>query len=189
MSAPTRFTAASAQKAFSAKIRRIVQQPLFGIQGSFRPSGARLFQNFRPAATISNCSNNYGPYQFPEKLIPLIILNALEGKQLPVYGDGKNIRDWLYVEDHCEAIWTIMTSGRIGETYNVGGKAEMQNIIIVQMICDILDEIRPATDRKSRRQLITFVKDRPGHDRRYAIDFAKIKEELAWMPKESFNQV
>ena len=137
--------------------------------------------------TISNCSNNYGPYQFPEKLIPLVILNALEGKPLPVYGDGKNIRDWLYVEDHCDAIWTIMMSGRIGETYNVGGNAEMENILIVQMICDILDEIKPATDGKPRRKLITFVSDRPGHDRRYAIDFAKLKAELGWSPRESFK--
>ena len=144
------------------------------------------YKTFSLPSTISNCSNNYGPYQFPEKLIPLIVLNALEGKALPVYGDGKNVRDWLYVEDHCEAIWTIMTTGRIGETYNVGGKAEMENIIIVQMICDILDEIQPVTNGKSRRELITFVKDRPGHDRRYAIDFSKINKELNWSPKESF---
>jgi dTDP-glucose 4,6-dehydratase len=145
------------------------------------------YKTFGMPATISNCSNNYGPYQFPEKLIPLIVLNALEGKPLPVYGDGKNVRDWLYVEDHCDAIWTIMTSGRTGETYNVGGNAEMENILIVQMICDILDEIKPAADRKPRRRLITFVQDRPGHDRRYAIDFAKIKKELGWSPKESFK--
>jgi dTDP-glucose 4,6-dehydratase len=145
------------------------------------------YKTFALPATISNCSNNYGPYQFPEKLIPLIVLNALEGKQLPVYGDGKNVRDWLYVEDHCEAIWTIMKSGQTGETYNVGGNAEMENILIVQMICDILDEITPAKDGNPRRQLITFVKDRPGHDRRYAIDFAKLKKELGWTPKESFQ--
>jgi len=145
------------------------------------------YKTFGLPATISNCSNNYGPYQFPEKLIPLIVLNALEEKQLPVYGDGKNVRDWLFVEDHCEAIWTIMKSGRIGETYNVGGNAEMENIIIVQMICDILDEIKPAKDGKSRRRLITFVQDRPGHDRRYAIDFTKLKKELGWSPRESFK--
>jgi dTDP-glucose 4,6-dehydratase len=145
------------------------------------------YKTFALPSTISNCSNNYGPYQFPEKLIPLIVLNALEGKPLPVYGDGKNVRDWLYVEDHCEAIWTIMKSGRTGETYNVGGNAEMENILIVQMICDILDEIKPTKDGKHRRQLITFVKDRPGHDRRYAIDFAKLKKELGWTPKESFK--
>ena len=145
------------------------------------------YKTFGLPATISNCSNNYGPYQFPEKLIPLIVLNALQEKQLPVYGDGKNVRDWLFVEDHCEAIWTIMKSGRIGETYNVGGNAEMENIIIVQMICDILDEIKPAKDGKSRRRLITFVQDRPGHDRRYAIDFTKLKKELGWSPRESFK--
>jgi dTDP-glucose 4,6-dehydratase len=144
-------------------------------------------ETFGLPTTISNCSNNYGPYQFPEKLIPLVILNALEGKPLPVYGDGKNIRDWLYVEDHCDAIWKIMKSGVIGETYNVGGNAEMENILIVQMICDILDEIKPANDGKTRRQLITFVSDRPGHDRRYAIDFAKLNTELGWSPRESFK--
>jgi dTDP-glucose 4,6-dehydratase len=145
------------------------------------------YKTFGLPTTISNCSNNYGPYQFPEKLIPLVILNALEGKPLPVYGDGKNVRDWLYVEDHCEAIWTIMTSGLIGETYNVGGNAEMENILIVQLICDILDEIKPATDGKPRRQLVTFVSDRPGHDRRYAIDFTKLNTELGWSPRESFK--
>src|ERR1035437_1783313 len=145
------------------------------------------YKTFGLPTTISNCSNNYGPYQFPEKLIPLVILNALEGKPLPVYGDGKNVRDWLYVEDHCDAIWTIMNSGVIGETYNIGGNAEMENILIVQLICDILDEIKPATDGKPRRQLITFVSDRPGHDRRYAIDFTKLKAELGWSPQESFK--
>ena len=137
--------------------------------------------------TISNCSNNYGPYQFPEKLFPLIILNALEGKSLPVYGDGLNVRDWLYVRDHCTAIWTIMRHGKRGETYNVGGNSEMENIRIVEMICDILDDLPvPALDAP-RRNLITFVKDRPGHDRRYAIDFSKLREELGWAPEESFE--
>jgi len=132
--------------------------------------------------TISNCSNNYGPYQFPEKLIPLIILNALEGKSLPVYGDGKNVRDWLYVRDHCTAIWRIMKQGKNGETYNVGGNSEMENIKLVEMICDVLDEMNRLPDKRSRRDLITFVKDRPGHDRRYAIDFGKLKQELNWFP-------
>ncbi len=136
--------------------------------------------------TISNCSNNYGPYQFPEKLIPLIILNAKEGKTLPVYGDGRNVRDWLYVEDHCDAIWTIMKSGRRGETYNIGGNMEMENIAIVEMICDIMDEWED-NGGTSRRNLINFVKDRPGHDRRYAIDFTKLREELGWTPSESFE--
>jgi dTDP-glucose 4,6-dehydratase len=136
--------------------------------------------------TVSNCSNNYGPYQFPEKLIPLVISNALEGKPLPVYGDGKNVRDWLYVEDHCEAIWTIMQKGRRGDTYNIGGRAEMENITIVRMICDILDEIASPLPDRARQELITFVTDRPGHDRRYAIDFEKLQRELHWAPRETF---
>jgi len=137
--------------------------------------------------TISNCSNNYGPYQFPEKLIPLMILNALQWEKLPVYGDGKNIRDWLYVEDHCDAIWTIMQSGRRGETYNIGGNTEIENIRIVEMICDILDDIPDRKGNRSRRDLITFVQDRPGHDRRYAIDFSKLSREMNWFPRESFE--
>ena len=136
--------------------------------------------------TISNCSNNYGPYQFPEKLIPLMILNALDGKPLPVYGDGKNVRDWLYVTDHCKAIWKIMTDGKRGETYNIGGNNEVENIKIVENICDILDEIVEDESPKPHRQLITFVQDRPGHDRRYAIDFSKLRRELGWVPEESF---
>jgi len=135
--------------------------------------------------TLSNCSNNYGPYQFPEKLIPLMILNALEGEPLPVYGDGRNIRDWLYVKDHCKAVWTIMKEGRRGETYNIGGRCEMYNIDVVRMICDLLGQIKPGG--KSGRHLITFVKDRPGHDLRYAIDFSKLEKELGWTPAESFE--
>lgn len=138
--------------------------------------------------TISNCSNNYGPYQFPEKLIPLIILNASEYRELPVYGDGKNIRDWLYVDDHCNAIWSILNNGKNGETYNVGGNTEMTNIAIVETICDMfdeIDEIGPYTN--SRRNCIKFVKDRPGHDMRYAIDSSKLQKELQWVPAESFS--
>ena len=137
--------------------------------------------------TISNCSNNYGPYQFPEKLIPLIILNALQGKALPVYGDGKNVRDWLYVTDHCEAIWKIMRDGQRGATYNIGGNTEKPNIDVVETICDILDETAADTGIGPRRGLITFVTDRPGHDRRYAIDATKLKQELGWVPAESFE--
>lgn len=145
------------------------------------------YKTYDLPVTISNCSNNYGPYQFPEKLIPLILLNALEGKPLPVYGDGKNVRDWLYVKDHCIAIWKIMKTGKRGETYNIGGDNELENITLVEMICDILDEIQKDNDKGSRRELITFVKDRPGHDRRYAIDFAKLKKDMGWTPEESFE--
>jgi dTDP-glucose 4,6-dehydratase len=133
----------------------------------------------------TNCSNNYGPLQFPEKLIPLMVLNALKGKPLPVYGDGLNVRDWLYVGDHCAAITAVLAKGRPGETYNVGGLNEMSNITVVQAICDILDEIRPVSSQ--RRELITYVKDRPGHDRRYAIDCRKLTAELGWKPQESFS--
>ena len=135
--------------------------------------------------TISNCSNNYGPYQFPEKLIPLMILNGEKGKLLPVYGDGTNIRDWLYVRDHCVAVWKIMKTGARGETYNIGGGTELKNIHLVEMLCDILDEV--STMKIKRRELITFVKDRPGHDKRYAIDYTKIKNDLNWIPEESFK--
>jgi dTDP-glucose 4,6-dehydratase len=134
----------------------------------------------------TNCSNNYGPFQFPEKLIPLLILNAQQAKPLPVYGDGKNVRDWLFVEDHCEAIAAVLARGKPGETYNIGGSNERPNIEIVYRVCDLLDEVSPAKG-VSRRELITFVKDRPGHDRRYAIDARKIERELQWKPKETFD--
>ncbi len=136
---------------------------------------------------ITNCSNNYGPYQFPEKLIPLMILNCLDGKSLPVYGTGENVRDWLYVEDHCEAILHVVKMGTVGETYNIGGNNEIRNLEIVETICDVLDEIKPYGDGKTYRELITFVKDRPGHDFRYAIDATKIKNELGWYPKHTFK--
>ncbi|MGO4550537.1 dTDP-glucose 4,6-dehydratase [Lysobacter sp. 2RAF19] len=136
----------------------------------------------------TNCSNNYGPYQFPEKLIPLIIARALAGEPLPVYGDGKNVRDWLYVGDHCAAIRTVLAGGRVGETYNVGGDAERQNIDVVRTICALLDERRPRDDGKKRESQITFVTDRPGHDRRYAIDADKLKGELGWKPEHTFEQ-
>ena len=135
----------------------------------------------------TNCSNNYGPFQFPEKLIPLMILNALEGKSLPVYGDGKNVRDWLFVGDHCSAIRTVLEKGRVGETYNVGGNSERANIDVVNTLCDLVDEFRPQPGQASRRRLIRFVEDRPGHDRRYAIDASKITRELGWWPAEQFE--
>ena len=136
---------------------------------------------------ISNCSNNYGPYHFPEKLIPLIILNALEGKPLPVYGDGGQIRDWLYVEDHARALHLVLTKGRLGQTYNVGGRNERTNLTVVHRICDSLDKQQPLAGVPQRRSLIRFVADRPGHDRRYAIDAGKLEGELGWRARESFE--
>ncbi len=135
----------------------------------------------------TNCSNNYGPYQFPEKLIPLMILNALEGKPLPIYGDGGNIRDWLYVEDHCRAIWRALEAGRPGEVYNVGGDSERTNLQVVDTLCALLDALRPDSAYRPHAALKQFVTDRPGHDRRYAIDAAKIRRELGWEPQESFE--
>ncbi|GAI91539.1 unnamed protein product, partial [marine sediment metagenome] len=137
---------------------------------------------------ITNCSNNYGPYQFPEKLIPLMINNALKGIELPVYGDGGNIRDWLYVEDHCRALLIVLQKGVPGESYNIGGNCEKKNIGIVNLICNYLDERLALKDRRPRTQLIKFVSDRPGHDRRYAIDISKIKRELGWEPQLSFEE-
>lgn len=131
---------------------------------------------------ISNCSNNYGPYQFPEKLIPVVILNALQGKPLPVYGTGQNVRDWLFVDDHVKALYRVLTAGAVGETYTIGGHNEKQNIELVREICRILDELRPESSHRPHEQLITFVKDRPGHDQRYAIDASKIQRELGWSP-------
>ena len=135
----------------------------------------------------TNCSNNYGPYHFPEKLIPLCILNALAGKPLPIYGDGQQIRDWLYVKDHCSAIRRVLEAGKLGETYNVGGWNEKANLEVVQTLCEILDELRPRDDSQSYKTQITFVKDRPGHDRRYAIDATKLEKELGWKPAETFE--
>ena len=135
----------------------------------------------------TNCSNNYGPYHFPEKLIPLVILNALDGKPLPIYGDGSNVRDWLYVTDHCRAICRVLEAGHVGETYNVGGWNEKTNLEVVHTLCGILDELRPKGEGKSYLDQITFVKDRPGHDRRYAIDATRLRDELGWVPAETFE--
>jgi dTDP-glucose 4,6-dehydratase len=147
------------------------------------------FHTYGVPALTTNCSNNYGPYQFPEKLIPLVILNALEGKPLPIYGDGKNVRDWLYVVDHCEALHLAAEKGVPGQTYNVGGSNEHTNLAIVHAICDALDRVVPrAKSGESHRDLISFVTDRPGHDRRYAIDSAKIQRELGWKPRTSFAE-
>ena len=149
---------------------------------------------------ITNCSNNYGPYQFPEKLIPVVILKCLRGEPIPIYGTGENIRDWLYVNDHAEALYTVVTTGRVGETYNIGGNNEQTNLNLVRSLCQLMDELVPATETqlpqidstktqpfKSYSELITFVEDRPGHDLRYAIDASKIRDELGWQPKENFN--
>ncbi len=145
------------------------------------------FHSFSLPVTITNCSNNYGPHQFPEKLIPLMILNAVEGKPLPLYGDGQQIRDWLYVEDHCEAICCVLDKGTVGETYGVGGENQPTNQTIVETICDILDEWLPAASFGSRRSLIQYVSDRPGHDRRYAMNIQKIRRELGWQPRENLD--
>jgi dTDP-glucose 4,6-dehydratase len=138
--------------------------------------------------TLTNCSNNYGPYQFPEKLIPLMILNALEGKTLPIYGDGKQIRDWLYVEDHCEAIWLVLCKGRAGESYNIGGNCQPTNLEIVDALCDVLDELKPGSPYTPHAGLKKFVTDRPGHDRRYAMDSKKIRLELGWNPSHDLRE-
>jgi dTDP-glucose 4,6-dehydratase len=135
----------------------------------------------------TNCSNNYGPYHFPEKLIPLMIVNALAGKPLPVYGDGQQVRDWLFVKDHCSAIRCVLQTGRLGEVYNVGGNSEKANLDVVRTVCALLDELRPRSDGQSYRAQISFVKDRPGHDRRYAIDACKLSQESGWSPAQTFE--
>jgi dTDP-glucose 4,6-dehydratase len=137
--------------------------------------------------TISNCSNNYGPYQYPEKLIPLMILNGINGGDLPIYGDGQQVRDWLYVDDHCEAIYRILVDGRIGETYNIGGNTQLSNVEVIQTICTILDDLQPKSQFAPHNKLMKYVQDRPGHDRRYAIDCSKLEIELGWNPRTSFS--
>ena len=145
------------------------------------------YHTYQLPVLTTNCSNNYGPYHFPEKLIPLCILNALNGKPLPIYGDGKQIRDWLYVKDHCSAIREVLKQGRMGETYNVGGWNEKTNLEVVETLCAILDELKPKSDGKRYADQMTFVKDRPGHDRRYAIDASKLERDLGWKPQETFE--
>src|SRR2546421_3691846 len=145
------------------------------------------YHTYGMPTVITNCSNNYGPYQFPEKLIPVVIQSVLARKSIPVYGDGMNVRDWLYVRDHGEALWQVLTRGRAGETYNIGGNNEWANIRIVELICDLIDELAPKAGGQSR-QLIAFVKDRPGHDRRYAIDATRIKQDLGWTPAYTFER-
>jgi dTDP-glucose 4,6-dehydratase len=145
------------------------------------------FHTYGLPVVTTNCSNNYGPFQFPEKLIPLVILHALAGKPIPVYGDGHNVRDWLFVEDHCDAIRKVLLRGRAGETYNIGGRNEIKNLDVVNTVCSVLDELRPTNSVVPHRNLIKFVTDRPGHDRRYAIDATKIESELGWKPRETFE--
>jgi dTDP-glucose 4,6-dehydratase len=141
------------------------------------------FRTYRLPVLLTNCTNNYGPFQFPEKLVPLMILNALEGKPLPVYGDGQNVRDWIYVEDHCRALWQVLNSGRPGETYAIGGNSEKTNLDLVEIICRIVDELRPDLPHAPCSKLISFVEDRPGHDRRYAVDTSKIRRDLNWQSR------
>ena len=176
------------------------EEPAFNEENSYEPNSPysaskassdhlvrAYFHTYNVPVLTTNCSNNYGPLQFPEKLVPLVICNAISGKKLPIYGDGKQIRDWLYVQDHCSAIRSVLKNGRIGETYNVGGWNEKTNVDVVYKICDLLDRLKPRSDGKSYRDQIEFVTDRPGHDRRYAIDANKIKSELNWEPLETFE--
>jgi len=176
------------------------QEGLFTEESPYRPNspysaskaGADHFvrawqRTYKFPALISNCTNNYGPWQFPEKLIPLVTINALEGKPIPVYGTGRNVRDWLHVEDHARALWDILNRGRIGETYNVGGSSEFTNLEVVQMICSVLDRLNPDSGNAPHKELISMVEDRPGHDLRYAMDTSKIHAELAWEPQSDFE--
>ena len=174
--------------------------PMFSEETSYKPNSPysaskaasdHLVRAWRHTYNLpvltTNCSNNYGPYQLPEKLIPLTITKILSGKKIPIYGNGENIRDWLYVRDHCRGIITVLKKGKLGETYNIGGWNEIKNIDIVNTICEIMDKLSPANNKESYKKLITFVQDRPGHDKRYAIDASKIKNELDWKPSETFS--
>ena len=172
---------------FSENTRYDPSSPYSASKASSDHLARSWYKTYNFPVIITNCSNNYGPYQFPEKLIPLMIINAISGKSLPVYGDGLNVRDWIYVRDHCSAIQTIIDKGLIGETYNIGGKNEIKNIQIIDTICKILDNQVPLDDGNLYRERIKFVKDRPGHDFRYAIDATKIERQLGWKPKESFE--
>lgn len=177
----------SHEPAFTEENKYAPNSPYSASKASSDHLTRAYFHTFNLPTIITNCSNNYGPYQFPEKLIPLIINNALSEMPLPIYGDGKQIRDWLYVTDHCSAIRTVLEKGLPGNVYNIGGKNEYTNLAIVELICNELDALNPRSDRSSYKDLITFVKDRPGHDRRYAINNSKIELELGWKPSESFE--
>ena len=174
--------------AFTETSRYLPNSPYSASKASSDHLVRAHYQTYGLPITITNCSNNYGPYQFPEKLVPLTILNALMGETLPIYGDGMQIRDWLYVEDHCEAIWRVICRGRVGETYNVGGNNQPTNIQVVKEICTILDSLLPDSPNCPHSSLIEFVSDRPAHDRRYAIDIGKIETELGWHPKVGLSQ-
>jgi dTDP-glucose 4,6-dehydratase len=178
---------APTQPAFTERTPYAPNSPYSASKASSDHLIRAYFQTYGLPTLITNCSNNYGPYQFPEKLIPLMIINALAGKHLPIYGDGRNVRDWLYVEDHCRAIASILAKGVPGETYNIGGNAERDNLGLVNQLCSILDELLPMSPHHPHRQLIQFVPDRLGHDRRYAIDFTKIHQELGWLPQEDLD--
>jgi dTDP-glucose 4,6-dehydratase len=173
--------------AFSESTRYAPNSPYSASKAASDHLVRAYYHTYGMPVLTTNCSNNYGPFQFPEKLIPLVILHALNGKPIPVYGDGLNVRDWLYVADHCEAIRTVLKRGRPGETYNIGGSNEIKNLDVVNTICSVLDELRPTDPVVPHKNLITFVKDRPGHDRRYAMDASKIQSKLGWRPKETFE--
>jgi dTDP-glucose 4,6-dehydratase len=180
-------TLASADPAFTEETPFAPNSPYAASKAASDHLVRAYHHTYQLPVLTTNCSNNYGPYHFPEKLIPLVILNAIEGKPLPVYGDGRQIRDWLYVEDHAAAIWTVLRKGRAGETYNIGGLSEKPNIEIVQTICTLLDRKSPRADGKPHAIQIAYVADRPGHDRRYAINCSKLQRELGWAPRESFT--
>ncbi len=172
---------------FNEKNRMLPNSPYSASKAASDHLVRAWYHTYNIPVITTNCSNNYGPYQFPEKLIPLVIVNALSGKKLPIYGDGKQIRDWIFVKDHCNAIRCILENGRIGEVYNIGGWNEKSNLEIVGQVCELLDELKPRKDNTSYQSQIAFVKDRPGHDKRYAIDARKIKKELGWKPSHSFE--
>ena len=174
-------------QAFTEKTAYAPNSPYSASKASSDHLVRAYYHTYNLPVLTTNCSNNYGPFQFPEKLIPLIILNALEGKMLPIYGDGKNIRDWLYVGDHCAAIREVLKRGAVGEVYNIGGNHEKTNLEIVETVCTILGELVPNKSGRSYKTLIKFVDDRPGHDRRYAVDTSKIKQEIGWVPRETFD--
>ena len=174
------------ESAFSETTRYAPNSPYSASKAASDHLVRAYFHTYKLPVLTTNCSNNYGPFQFPEKLIPLTILHATSGRPLPVYGDGQNVRDWLFVSDHCSAIRLVLARGKIGETYNIGGKNQLKNLEVVHTICSVLDELRPKDPVVPHKQLIKFVTDRPGHDRRYAMDSGKIEAELGWRPEESF---